>query len=266
MKNHELPIPSVDRLSKFETQEAFVSYTDDKGNDFEIDLADPNNPDNKNIQSLVTGRDISRQFHFPHPEQLRLKKASRYHFRLFVEKKLSHKPLRFKIDQEMVDLLANKLQSAAHKALEEIIGKNHYGYIGLQVEYYHPDAEYPATKRAVRKVSRNGSFSRWQDEQGHSLKLEVYKEVVYAKLKTARLWGESLEIASVHKQQYEDAKLAAYAGSMKRVVPLSDEGDFLVIRVAYSGEQGWEDVQIAERALEIALQDLLDDKSIKITK
>ena len=164
----------------------------------------------------------------------------------------------------MVGLLADKLQTSAHKALEEIIDENHYGYIGLQVEYYHPKARYIATERAVRKVGRNDSFSRWKNEREQPLKPEDYREVVHAKLRTARLWGESLEVLPTHKQKYENANLAAYAGSIKRVIPLSDEGDFLVVRVAYSGEQGWEDVAIAEKALELALQDLLDDRSINI--
>ena len=92
MKNSEsglvVVIPSIDQLSKFETKEAFVPFIDEEGKNFEIELAKPDDPDNRKIENLVIGRNIFQKFEFPPSEQLRLEAGvGRFRFELFVDKK-----------------------------------------------------------------------------------------------------------------------------------------------------------------------------------
>ncbi len=200
----------------------------------------------------IKGRDIWRQFQ-PDYEVEKDPKIGKVFESLVKSNDRGEKA----IDQEEVAKLGDKLHDFAYRAMEDVVGHtSHYGAIGIQIGYQAPNVSPVAEVRKVMPVNRPGTQSRWTDDAGQPITLETYVDYAQRKLETAQRWGESLSVKSPKlRQSLEEAGLVGYAGTMKKIIPISD-GGFIVVRAVYSGEE-YEDVAIAARALELLFADLI---------
>ncbi len=169
-----------------------------------------------------------------------------------------------RVDVGKVLGLAMVMQEVAYEVMKGVTGQDgHYGAIGIRVSAYNERKLGEVI--VILPVNKEGATSRWpEDPTEPPLSPADYKEYAYKKVEAARQLGTAVTLRdnSPKREIYEGNGVATYAGTTWSILVSSDENvdangilpkEGVVIQAVYSGEKPLEDVEIAKRALEEAL-------------